>query len=308
LTGDLKKISYGVVSYSMQGMNTISIDEVVISSIKSKKQFEIKLTNDSIYYGSFDTARLKQMCYIVMDSSRKLVNMRDIVEVFPLKRNFWLRTSGNFNIGFNFTKASNIGSLSLSGNLSYRKRKSFFNLYWSDNNTWQADTLTSSTADAGIQWQRYLKKKWSLGFGLSIGQNSELGTKQRIGFSSVAIRDLVYNNWNRFFASAGFSTFWELDYSNPEYSNSITGLIGVGWRVYKLTEPKVNITSNIMWLPYLGNNRNRVNININPSISMLSDNFKFGIEFYTNYDSKPPSDAYSTLDYGINLTLGYSFH
>lgn len=50
-----------------------------------------------------------------------------------------MRTTGNFSLGANFSKASNVGTVAVSGNLDYRKRKSYFSLTWNDNNTFQGD-------------------------------------------------------------------------------------------------------------------------------------------------------------------------
>jgi len=308
ITGELKKIVYGQLSYSVEGMNTISIDEVDISSIKSKKQFEIKLTNDSIYYGSFDTARLKQMTYIVMDSVRKLINMRELVEVYPIKSNFWLRTSGNFSLGYNLTKANKNMSLVSSGDLTHRKKKTFFELQWNNNLVWYVDTLNSSSNQAVLSWQRIIKKEWSGGLAFGYDQNSELGVQARLGLTTTIIKDIVYNNWTRFSASAGFDGTQEWDYEQTDASQYISGLIGLVWKVYRFQEPKISIASYITYLPYINDKRQRVNISLAPNISVFGNNLKVGFSLYYNYDSAPPSDNYSTADYGLNATFSYSFH
>ncbi len=43
LTGDLKSMAYGVATYKMDGMGTISVEDVKIKSFKSKKLFEIEI-------------------------------------------------------------------------------------------------------------------------------------------------------------------------------------------------------------------------------------------------------------------------
>jgi len=308
ITGELKKIVYGQLSYSVEGMNTISIDEVDISSIKSKKQFEIKLINDSIYYGSFDTARLKQMTYIVMDSVRKLINMRDLVEVYPIKSNFWLRTSGNFSIGYNLTKSNKNMSFVSSGDLTHRKEKSFFELSWNNNLVWYVDTLNSSSNQASLAWQRIIKNEWSGGVAIGYDQNSELGVQARLGLSLTVIKDVVYNSWNRFSALAGFDGTQEWDYGATNSNQYIAGMIGLAWKVYRFKEPKINVASSITYLPYINDKRQRVNINLAPNVSVFGNNLKVGLSFYYNYDSSPPSDNYSTADYGLNATFTYSFH
>ena len=59
LTGDFKKMVYGVVSWKMDGMGTISLEEVKINTIRSKKLFEIKMKSGLTYFGSFDTSSVE---------------------------------------------------------------------------------------------------------------------------------------------------------------------------------------------------------------------------------------------------------
>lgn len=308
ITGELKKIVYGQVSYSVDGMNTISIDEVDVSSLLSKKQFEIKLINDSIYYGSFDTARLKRMVYIVTDDTRKLINMRDLVEVFPIKRNFWQRTSGNFSLGYNLTKSNKNMSIASSGDLTHRKKKSFFELQWNNNLVWYVDTLNSSSNQAALVFQRTIKKEWSAGLGLGYDQNSELGVQARLGLTLSLIKDFVYNSWNRLSAGVGFDGTQEWDYGQEGSKEYIAGMVTLAWKVYHFQEPKISVTSYVTYLPYLNDKRSRVNLSLAPNLSVYGNNLKVGFNLYYNYDSSPPSDQYSTADYGLNLTFSFSFH
>ncbi len=309
LTGDLKKMVYGVATWKMDGMGTIDLEEVKINTIKSKKLFEIKLKNGFIYFGSFDTSSIARTVNIVMHNNRELINVDEIVEIYPIRRNFWMRTSGNFSLGANFSKGSNVGTIVLSGNLDYRKRNSYFNLTWDDNNTYQGDTLSSSKADITLAWQRLLKKKWSTQLAVGATQNTELGTKLRIDLSMIGLRDLVYNNWNRLYAGAGLSVERETALDDSGNSEDLAGLVTVVWKVYKYTIPKMWVDANVSLLPYFtGQSRYRVVFNLNPKVSIFNDDFKVGFKFYYNYDSRPPSEAASNNDYGVNLELTYSFH
>jgi len=105
LPGDLKKMAYGVATWKMDGMGTINLEEVKIKTIQSNKLFEVKMKNSSIYFGSFDTSNIDRRVYVVLTNGKKLIGIEDIVEVYPLKRSFWMRTSGNFSLGGNYSKS-----------------------------------------------------------------------------------------------------------------------------------------------------------------------------------------------------------
>jgi hypothetical protein len=85
--------------------------------------------------------------------------------------------------------------------------------------------------------------------------------------------------------------------------------VQVVWKVFKYTNPKVWVDANVSFLPYLtGSPRYRAVFNLNPKVSVFSDDFKVGFKFYYTYDSEPSAEEASTTDYGINLELTYSFH
>ena len=56
-----------------------------------------------------------------------------------------MRISGDFSLGANYSKGSNVGTLEFSGNLNYRKVKTNTSISWDTNNTYQADSLKNST-------------------------------------------------------------------------------------------------------------------------------------------------------------------
>ncbi len=309
LTGDFKKMAYGVITWKMEGMGTISLEEVKVNTIKSKKQFEIKMKDGSIYFGSMDSSRMDRRVNILTEKGRELINIEDIVEVYPIRRNFWMRTSGNFSLGINYSKGSDIATFAFSGDLSYRKRKTYFNFNWDNNNTFQSGSLSSSNINTVLGWQRLLKKRWSTLVSVGASQNSELGTKLRLALNVIGLRDITYNIWNRLYAGGGLTVVRETPYDDTGDTENLAGLLEVAWKVYKYTIPKVWVDTNISFIPYLTDpGRYRIVINLNPKVSIFSDNFKIGFASYYNFDNKPPSDVTTTDDYGINLQLTYYFH
>lgn len=309
LTGDLKKMNYGAASWKMDGMGTINFEQVKINTIRSKKKFEIKMKDGQIFYGSFDTSNFYRKVYVLGEKDQFLLDIDNIVEIYPLKNSFWRRLSAKFSLGGNYSKGSNIFTLNFSGNINYRKRKSYFEFSVSDNNTYQEGELSSSKSDAIFSWQRLLKNGWSSGFELGANQNTELGNKLRIDINAIAIKDLNYNIWNRLYAAAGLSIAQERSYSDTPDQTDLAGIFQVVWKIYRNTSPKIWLDSDISFIPYLTeNNRYRMVFNLNPSLNLFSDDFKIGFNFYYNYDSKPPAGALSKDDYAFNLEISYSLH
>jgi hypothetical protein len=314
LTGDFKRMNYGVVSWSMDGMGTISLEEPKIRTIKSSKQFEIKLKDGLLYFGSFDTSGINHHVYIVLTNGRELVNINRIVEVYPIRKNFWRRTSGNFSLGLNYSLGSSILTTVFAGNLDYKKRKAKYYFNWDNNNTWLwkkgEDSLTASRFDLSLGWAHTFRKGWSAGVEVGASQNLELGTKLRLNLTPLLIRDILYNNWNRIWAGAGVSFQREMPYDETlPVTDDFVGIVSLAWKVYKYTNPKIWVDANVTFIPYFTNReRYRTNINLNPKIGLIGNDLKVGFRFYVSLDSSPPSETSTGVDYGINFEVTYSLH
>lgn len=308
LTGDLKKMVSGVVTWKMDGMGTINLEETKVNTIISKKQFQVKMDAGVIYFGSFEASKENRKVYIVNEGGRKLIAVNDIVEIYPIKKSFFMRTSGNFSLGLNYTKGSETTTLAFSGNVDYRKQRTYFNLEWDSNNTFQRDSLNSQKSDILLTWQRALQKAWSTNISVGASQNLELGTQLRTYLNLTGIKDVVYNEWNRLYFGMGTNISREVPLDDSDITNDVAGLFMVYWKVYKLWSPKVWVDANISYLPYLTDSRNRFNFNLNPKVSILSDNFKIGLNFYYTYDSQPVASGAANDDYGLNLQFTYAYN
>lgn len=309
LTGDFKKMNYGVVTWKMDGMGTISLEEPKISTIISDKIFEIKMESGRIYFGSFEASDKAREVNLILVNENILVKIEDIVEVIPIRNSFSRRLSGNFNLGASYSKGSNVATLVFSGNLDYRKRNSNFSLIWDTNDTYQGDTLSASKSDIALSWQRTLNKSWYADVTIGASQNLQLGTDLRWNLNLAGIKDLAYNEWNRLYAAAGVNLSREIPVGDGEVKDDLAGLFQLKWKVYKLWSPKIWVDSDIMYLPYLTDtDRYRFIFNLNPKVSIFSDNFKIGFNFYYTYDSKPQYENASNDDYGLNLQFTYSLN
>ena len=264
LTGDLKRMVSGVVTWKMDGMGTISVEETKVNTIISKKQFQIKMESGVIFFGSFEASKDHRKVYIVTQNDRKLIPIHDIVEIYPIKKSFLMRTSGNFSLGLNYTKGSETTTLAFSGNVDYRKQRTYFNLEWDTNNTFQRDTLNSQKSDILFTWQRALRKAWSTNVSIGASQNLELGTQLRTYLNLTGIKDIAYNEWNRLYFGLGANISREIPLDDSDPTNDVAGLFLVYWKVYKLWNPKVWVDANLSYLPYFTDSRNRFTFNLNP--------------------------------------------
>jgi hypothetical protein len=201
-----------------------------------------------------------------------------------------------------------VATLAFSGNLDYRKRSTSYSLVWNTNDTYQGDSLSSSKSDISLSWQRLLNKSWSADLSVGASKNLQLGTELRWNFTAAGTKDLAYNEWNRLYVAMGLNASREIPVGDGEIADDLAGIIQLKWKVYKLTGAKVWLDADINYLPYLTDQRNRLNLNLNPQVSIFSNDFKIGLNFYYTYDSQPQNIDASTDDYGLNLQFTYSLN
>lgn len=309
LTGDFRNLKYGVVTWKMDGMGTITFETPKINTYKSDKQFEIKLKNGLIYFGSFDTSGFHRKVNIVLTNGKELISIDEVVEAYPIRGNFWQRTSGDFKLGLNYSKGSGIADLVFSGSLDYRKRKSIYTFSWDNNYTFQGDSLNSTRGNASLEWERRIRKQWSFGTGVGWSQNSQLGINSRVNLGGVGIYDIVYNRWNRLSIGAGLGGQYEVPYDTSGITTDLTGITYLTWKVYKYTSPKVWVDAGVSWVPYFTTaGRHRIDFNLNPKVGLVGNFLQIGFKFYYTYDNNPSVVNASSTDWGINLEFTYSFH
>lgn len=308
LLGEIKKLDNSIVTFKMDGMGTIKFELDKINTFSSNKHFQIVLESGLQYYGTFDTSSVFRMVRINTINNSEVISVEDVIELYPIKRNFWLRTSGLFSLGFNFSKGSGIASLTSSGKLDYRNRKSYTILNWNENTTFQADTIKSSKIDGSLNFQRVIIRKWYFGLNAEGSSNSELGLDLRI-LAGISINNYIIQNYhNRLYLSLGTSGNREWATGNEAPTNNMEGLLGVQYNYFKYTNPEISISTYLNAYPNITTSgRWRVNYSLDAMVEVIND-FHVGFSLYYNYDSKPVSEDASTDDYGINTTLSYSFH
>lgn len=310
LLGEIKKMDYGQLTFKMEGMGTILVDVTKIKSLKSDKFFEFTTTYNSIIYGFIDSTNVEGMIRINSGYDSNYVHLYQIIQIYPIKNTFFLRTSGKINVGFNYTKASNIGRFNIDWDLSYRKKGAVFTLAASNVQTFSPnDTLTSTSKyDLSLSVEKKVRGIWSWNGNLSGSQNTELGLDLRLKGGLGAVADIIHTNRQRLFTVAGIAPNLEFAQDQSSNTTNIEGQISASYQIYKYNTPEIHLNTRLDFYPSLNTaDRYRLDYNLDLNIEVFY-NFFIGGKFYFNYDSKPASVDASNSDFGFTTTLGYSFH
>ncbi len=309
ISGEIKQYKYGYLKYKTYGVSTVNVKFDKISTFYSKKSFDILFKDGRRRFGSFDTSYMAQFVNIVITNDTILTPLIEIVEITPIKNKFWSRIDGSVDLGFSYTKATTLSQLTFNSNLKYTQRKYIGSLKINSINSVQSNIDSSRTEKNDVTGTVYrrIKKNW-FGIGLvSAEQNTELGLDLRLQGGGGLGNELVHTNRHNLLASGGIVVNKEWSASSDGTRINVDAYASLDYRLFRFKDPEIDITTSAIVFPSLTvANRWRINYDIKMKFEIITDMY-FSVSFYTNYDSKPPSDESSNVDYGLTTSFGYSF-
>lgn len=312
ITGEIKKLEYGILTYSTDDAGTIEVKWDKVIELRSGNYFEIETQQGEEFFGSLKTPKEPGMIKISPDSLNSFqIKIADIIRITPIKMRFWNRLDGSISLGFNYTKASNIAQLNYNLSTSYRTRKISNEIKLNGNTTYgirqEAEEKENAIRqDISNSFTRYLKNKWYIGAYLTVQKNTEMGLDRRLMIGTGGGNYLIQTNRHELGLLLGLVGMREwLSGEDPTQTN-MEGFLNMSYSLYKYDSPKSNITITGRLFPGLTDwGRIRADINLGLKQEVIKD-FFVSINYYETYDSKPGEDA-SKNDRGIITSIGYSW-
>jgi len=307
LTGEIKKMHFGMLTFDTDDMGTINIKWEKIKHVISKFTFELDLENGNKLVGSLDSSSVQGQILVKTANDTFSINKDDIVEIAPIKSTFWEKISGSIALGTNYAKSTGTGQFNFAGSGTFRSRE------WSTNSSlnsifsFQNKQETAKNQNLSISVQRLLPEKWLLGAILSFEQNTELGIQLRTSIIPQGGYIFLQTNTNAFWLNAGLSFNNEIFTDSTASTYNVDGFAQLQYQIFIYDHPQTTLTTNLNAYPGLTDwGRFRFNYNIAFDWELFS-NFYWDLTFYFNYDNKPTGDA-ATNDYGINSAIKFSFN
>ncbi|HGY56369.1 MAG TPA: DUF481 domain-containing protein [Caldithrix abyssi] len=309
LTGEIKWMEQAVLKFNTDAMSYIDIKWKKIVYLKTTNSFRVENSDGSLFFGMLETDSLKKELIVGIGSKANRVDMDDVVEISEVKDTFRKGLNLSVDLGFTYTKASDIVQFNLSGDGGYST------LYWDRNFsfrsvlTLQNDTSFTKNQNVKVTLYRLLPNKYFLTGFAGATQNTELGLKMRLSFGGGGGRHLLRTNNSILRAAIGLQGTREWQYGTSEVKNNLESVFAAGYEKFMLFTPKLNINISIQAYPNLTETgRYRIDFDAKIKWELIKDLF-WGITFYDNFDSKPPqeSSGEGQNDYGITLSLGWKY-
>jgi hypothetical protein len=302
---EIKSLSQGKLSISTVAMGTISVEWRKVSNVKSKRQFEIILSDHSSFYGRIDGVDSLREATLNFGIFVQTVPLKDIVGLNPIREKFWKKLDGSLSMGLSFTKGTENLQFNSGGNVSYRTKRAVHSISFNTNIS-ENQASRSTKQDAGYRYQLFYKKRIYNALDVRWEQNTELGIDSRLISTLSVGYSPIENNFNVFSAEIGGSGNNETTTEGSSSYNT-EGLIRLKYDLFIFANPKIfiNIQSE-MFPSFTVKDRIRSNLDAKITWEVFSD-FTLSTSYWFNSDNKPANTDALTFDWGTTASIGYTF-
>ena len=311
IIGEIKKLEYGVLTYSTDDMGTLSIDWKKVKSLKSPHAFEVVMSNGMIYFAEFDTTHQAGKIRLVLQMATNRINndveKLRIVKITRIKRIFWSRFDGSINLALGLQKANALKKFSVHGNTNYRDRRYLSQVSFRvDRSITGEEGSLSTNQNINLSVYRLITGKWFFGISGTAEQNTQLGLDLRGVIAANVGGQIIHTNRHSLLTIVGLQGTREWSADSLQ-SNHLEGKFGVQYKLFNFQDPKISLNTNALLFPEFTNwGRIRTDIDIGASIEIFKD-FIFGISMYHKFDNRPVSAEASSIDWSFDISVGYTF-
>ena len=205
VTGEIKGLDRGRVEYSTDDIGTIYFEWDKIVSIVSINQFEVITSNGLRYLGSLAKAPDRSLNVVSVGGGLVTLALADVTTIRSIGKGFWGQFDGSFDLGFSYTKSSDIAQLNLN-TTTIRRRPSFEGrLTGSGTLTRTADQEDDDRGTLQLALFRYRGERLYFGTGGGVETNESLGLKLRSQVGVTTGARWVNTNHAQLWTAAGIS-------------------------------------------------------------------------------------------------------
>lgn len=308
IIGKIISIIRGQLVIDGDDTNDITIDLKNIKTLVAQRRFyRIQMLNDHLYVGTVGYSYQNGKCELHLDDgTHETIAIMDIFTMAGFERGFLKQLDGNVNLGYSFTKSSDITRFNVSNNVKYTSSRWVISENASGIYTvGDGNGFEKVDATFGVSW--IFRPRWSNFYALQYQRILETGIRGRVLAATGIGRQLVQSRHVSFTLASGISSQKEF-YTDGTESNVQAELpLLASFYLYQLKKPDIDIYAYSNFYYNLSiSGRYRFDQKLDFSYEIVKD-FVVSLELYFNYDSKPQAANTSTNDYGTVFSIGYKF-
>jgi len=306
VTGEIKGLERGRVEYSTDDIGTIYFEWDKIVSIISINQFEL-ITGQGVRYIGSLARSVDRSVTVVSGAESVTVPMTDITLIRTIGKGFWAKLDGSLDLGFSYTKSSDIAQLNMNTSTIYRRPSFEGRLTGSGTLTRtedEEDDDQRGTLQLGLF--RYRGHRWYIGSGGGVETNESLGLLLRSQVGVTTGARWISNNHAQLWTGAGISVNDEHRVDSDPTQN-IEGVMTLRTSYYAYDRPRTNLDFSLEYYPSLSDfGRQRLQLDTAIKREVWKDVF-LAVTVFDTFDNRPPNAASARNDVGVTLSFGWTY-
>ncbi len=311
ITGEVKGLERGRIEFSTDDMGTIYLEWDKVVTLVSVNQFEVGTGDGRRFLGRLAAAPDRSLNVTNMLGSQVL-QVYEVTEIRPIGRSFWNKLDGSLDIGFNYTRSSDIAQLNLNALTVYRRPAFEMRLSGSGTITWtednDGDTVEERDDRGTIQasYSRYRGARAFIGGTAGFETNDSLGLELRSQLALFGGMRWVNSNRAQVATGAGLAVNDERGVDTDATQN-IEALFSLLLSYFTFDRPKTNIDFSFSYYPSLNDfGRQRIQLNTNFKREIWKDVY-LSLNVYDRFDSRPPNEESRRNDVGLVFAFGWTY-
>lgn len=308
LTGEIKSLKRGRLSFNTNATGTINIEWDKVAQLISNQSIQLETNTGARFFGHLIEPSKDFRIVVETIDGPQILDPSRVIIMNPIEQAKGLKAFDiDVSVGYNFTKSTGVKQATFGLNLDYRTRERIYsfstNNMLSDSNSQES----SRRQNVSFQFTRLWRNRWTTNGNVSLEQNDELGLNLRTSVGFGGGRFLIQSNSMLFGLEAGLQVAQEDLVDQEEDVQSVEAVFTGTWDWFRFNAPELDWSNSLQLIPSLTESgRVRGEFNTDLKWEMFND-LKWGLNFYSSYDSKPQSDNSENADYGVNTTITYEF-
>jgi hypothetical protein len=306
ITGEIERLERGRLEFSTDDAGTLYLEwDKLVSLLATSRVFDIVTTDDRRFLGSLGPSGSRTLT-VVQTGGAVTLQLAQVTWISPIGAGFWKRIDGSFDAGFSYTRSSGIAQLNINSTTSYRRPgfQARVNASFTGTETEDSDGRDDRGA-LDMAYIRY-RTKWVITASGRFETNESLGIELRSQVGGGFGPRLVNSNRGQLWLGGGLVVNKE-DGVDVETTTNVEAVLFFEGSYYTYDRPKTTIDVTFSYYPSLTTwGRQRLQLDTSVKRELLKD-FFLSVNLFDSFDSKPPNTAFDTNDFGIVLSIGWSY-
>jgi hypothetical protein len=311
LIGEIKRLQNGYLFYNTQQAGNVQIEWENVQRLVSDKTLVVQTMDGDLLEGSFILLNPERVIIYEGTDTIFLGDSYFLNTLYSVKGRFWQRFDGNFNLGLDYTRVSNIFRSNIDLKLSYQDSKNYTDIGYNGIVTNDRNAEEQSINRTFFtNYAHFFANSWFVNPKYSLEQNSQQGIDLRHIISGQVGRALPLGRSVNTQAAAGITynreKFFNEEIQQADFNNSLEGMLSIKFKAFRYKIPELDVSADFTLLPGLTEwGRLRIVSNLTTSWELISD-FNIALSGYYNFDNRPPRESAARDDWGVVFSIGYS--